>query len=39
MRREDCLAGAQAQVDSSIQAVATELLRGQDVALLLVTAY
>jgi hypothetical protein len=34
MRREDYLTGAQAQVDSSIQAVATELLLRQAAALL-----
>ena len=35
MRREDYLTGAQAHVDSSIQAVATELLIRQDAARLL----
>ena len=35
MRREDYLTGAQAQVDRTIQAVATELLLRQDAALLL----
>jgi hypothetical protein len=35
MRRQDYLTRAQAQVDSSIQAVATELLFRQDAALVL----